>query len=178
MATWMPDGARRMKPIGQPSQMTCWLTSYQMLFSSKGEHISQSEIEQRLRSGGFDVNKAKTEGLDDEDFLKASKILGTGNMMPGCLSALGSLKAKLQQHGVLWVALYINPDHTKPSVKYHHVMIICGVDEQWEKVGFVNPWKQNPMDFPTIVWADWKYIRNGLWGTESVVAGCQYFSNN
>jgi hypothetical protein len=178
MARWMPEGAKRLTPLGQPSQMTCWLTSYAMLFSSKGENVSQEEIEKRLNDGGFDVATAKGSGLSDDDFVKASSILKTGGMLPGCLWTLQGVRTKLQLHGVLWLALFINPDISKPNVKYHHIMIICGVDEEREQVAIINPWKCNPMDFPIVVWADWKWIRSGLWGTESVTAGCQFFSNN
>lgn len=178
MARWMPEGAKKITPLGQPSRMTCWLTSYQMLFASKGENVSQAEIEKRLNDGGFDVALAKGKGLSDEDFVKASQILGTGGMLPGCLWSLPGVRTKMQLHGVLWVGLFINPDIAKPNERFYHVMIFCGVDEEREQVAIVNPWKQNPMDFPTVVWADWKWLRGGLPGTESVTAGCQYFSNN
>jgi hypothetical protein len=178
MTQWMPESAKKIKPMGQPSRMTCWLTSYAMLFNSKGQNLTEYDIEQKLKNGGFDIDAAKARGLSDEDFVNASKILGTGAMMPGCLWSFAGLRTKLQLHGVLWTALYINPDVSKPDVKYHHIMIICGVDEEHEKVAIINPWKQNPMDFPTVVWPDWKWLRGGLAGTESVTAGCQYFSNN
>jgi hypothetical protein len=178
MARWMPEGGKRIKPIGQGSRMTCWLTSYQMLFASKGQNLSQMEIEQRLQNGGFDVATCKAKGLSDEEFVQASNILGTGGMLPGCLWSLSGVRTKMQLHGVLWVALFINPDISKPNERFHHIMILCGVDEENEQVAVINPWKFNPMDEPVVAWSPWSWIRGGLPATESLTAGCQFFSNN
>ena len=102
--------------------MTCWLTAYEMLFNSGGENVTQFDIENRLTKGGFCVGAAKGMGLSDDDFVKASEILGTGTMYPGCLWSFGGLRSKLQLYGSLWVALFVCPDFTKPKERFHHII--------------------------------------------------------
>ena len=175
MAKWMPDSSKRVVPKGQPSQMTCWLTAYEMLFNSGGENIMQFDVEKRLRDGGFDIDSAKATGLTDDDFGKASAILGTGGMLPGCLYTIGGVRSKLQQFGTLWVALFVCPDSSKPKERFHHIIMVLGVDEERNEIAVVNPWKQNPYDLPSVAWLPWGWFRDGLPGTESVTAGCQYY---
>ena len=173
--TWMPESSKRVKAKGQPSRMTCWLTAYEMLFNSGGENITQYDIENRLRNGGFNLDAAKGGGLLDDDFAKASRILGTGGMYPGCLYTIGGVRAKLQAYGSLMVPLFVNADYRKPNERYHHVIIVLGVDEERNQLVIANPWKQNTMDEPVIQWVNWKWFVEGLPVTESVLAGCQYY---
>ena len=177
MARVLTWGAGNVIPKGQPSRMTCWLTAFEMLFNSGGmSAATQYDIERILNDGGFNVGAAKSAGFSDEDFVKVSEILGTGALLPGQLCSIGGLSCKLNNYGVLWVALQIPVNQKKPDeARYPHIVIVVGVDEERGQVGIINPWKENAADLPCIVWLDWSWFSNGIRYTESVDAGCQYF---
>ena len=168
--------AKNLTAKGQPSRMTCWLTAYEMLVNSGGyPAYTQVDVEELLKKGGFNVAEVKSKGLLDDDFVRAADALKLGRMLPGCLSSIGGVATKLQLYGVLWVALQIPKDMKNISGgRYPHIIIVFGVDEQLNQIGIVNPWKENPTDFPSKAWVDWQWFRNSLWGSESVDAGCQY----
>ena len=177
MARVLTWSANNVTPKGQPSRMTCWLTAYEMLFNSGGQtYVNQYDIERRLTDGGFDVAAAKGGGFSDEDFTTVSEILNTGAMLPGALCSISGLSRNLTNYGVLWVALQIPKNMKKPDgARYPHIIIVLGVDEEYNQIGIVNPWKENPADDPIVAWVDWSWFRTSLRHTESVDAGCQYF---
>jgi len=49
------------------------------------------------------------------------------------------VRTKMQLHGVLWFALFINPDISKPNERFYYIMVLCGVDEKHEPVAVINP---------------------------------------
>ena len=178
MARKLAMNANNVKPKGQPlGSNECWLTAYEMLFNSGGEvSITNFDIKKRLETGGFNVRSSLVSGLLDEDFMKMSRILNTGALLPGQLSSIGGMARNLQNYGVLWLALQIPKDPKKiEGERYKHIIVVLGVDEELDQVGIVNPWMENAADTPALAWVDWKWLRSSLWYTESVDAGCQYY---
>src|SRR5437016_5636984 len=109
MARVLNQAGQNVKPKGQPSRNTCWLTAYEMLFNSAGfAAVNQYDIERMLAEGGFgDVATAKAAGLLDTDLPKTAQALGLGTKFNSELATIGGVARNLQQHGVLWVAMQI-----------------------------------------------------------------------
>lgn len=178
MAKVVTLSGRNVTPKGQPTRNTCWLTSYEMLFNGAGYlGINQDTIEGMLQTGGFtDLATAKSRGLLDSDLQKTAMALNLGWMYPSVLSSIGGVARSLQQYGVLWVALQIPIDENDPDGgRYPHVVIVFGVDEADNRVGIINPWKQNPYDMPCKTWMKWEWFAKSVKYTQSASAGCQYF---
>jgi hypothetical protein len=191
MAQYLTPNARNVTAKGQPSGNECWLTAYEMLLNSGGESgANKSSIRQRLISGGFDVDTSIDEGLLDDDFMKMSRIMNTGTLLPSQLYTPGGLLNKLQDFGVLWLALNIPKNvnlsenltrenykkliEIKEKDKWHHVVVVLGVDTERNQVAIINPWKQNSMDDPILAWWNWGRFVTALIGTEGLSGGCQY----
>src|SRR5262249_9788267 len=102
--------------------------------------------------------------------------LKLGTALPGTLSNLSRLKGMLMTYGVLFLAVILEVNQTK----YKHVIVVLGVDEDTEEVGIVNPWKQNPCDFPVVQWPRWSWIKDGIFGkpgSATLKAGCQFLKS-
>jgi Papain-like cysteine protease AvrRpt2 len=177
MAKNLTANARNVVPKGQPGANECWLTAYEMLFNSGGQmSVTNFDIADRLKAGGFDPGVSMTGGLCDEDFTKMSEILNTGRLLPGQLGSIGGMSRNLHNFGVLWLALQIPKNPKKiDGERFKHVIVVLGVDEEKNEVAIVNPWMQNPADYPVLQWVAWDWIRVGLRYTESLDAGCQYY---
>jgi Papain-like cysteine protease AvrRpt2 len=176
MARVLAANAQNVVPKGQPGENECWLTAYEMLFNSGGQHITNFDIKDRLEKAGFDAGTAMSKGLIGDDFTKMSEILNTGRLLPGQLGSIGGMSRNLQNFGVLWLALQIPKDEKNPDGKrFNHIIVVLGVDAERNEVAIINPWMQNRADYPILQWVKWDWIRVGLRYTESLDAGCQYY---
>jgi Papain-like cysteine protease AvrRpt2 len=176
MARVLAANARNVFPKGQPGGNECWLTAYEMLFNSGGLHVTNFDIRDKLIDGGFDAGTSMSKGLIDDDFTKMSEILGTGRLLPGQVGSIGGMCRNLQNFGVLWLALQIPKDSKHPEGdRFNHIIVVLGVDEERNEVAIINPWMQNPADYPKLQWVSWKWVGDGVRYTESLDAGCQYY---
>jgi Papain-like cysteine protease AvrRpt2 len=177
MAQILTANARNVKPKGQGSEKTCWLTAYEMLFNSGGEFSTTwMDIQKRLKDGGFDSTISTGAGLLDDDFIKMSRILNTGTLYPGQLYTIGGVSRNLLNYGVLWLALQIPKNKFKiDGERFKHIIVVVGVDEENESVGIINPWMQNGADYPTVTWPEFSWLHNSIRYTEGLEAGCQYY---
>src|SRR5205085_3384565 len=115
----------------------------------------------------------------DTDLPKTAQALGLGTKFNSELATIGGVARNLQQHGVLWVAMQIPKDARYPDgERFFHIVVVCGVDEDHNTVGIVNPWKENPCDEPFLAWLDWKWFRSAISYTQGAEAGCQHIRLN
>lgn len=171
---WIEPRGQKMPIIGQPTQMECWITCYQMLFKASDINWNLPKIEEKLVAGGFsNAKQARISGIGDSELLQCAEALGTNYGKTGELTSVSAVKMKLKLCGPLWVA-----GHFQGSTgsRYKHVVMVIGVEEEgrFPTVAIVNPWQENLVDRPEIGWMGWNEFQRAIQGTSNTQASLQY----
>jgi hypothetical protein len=160
------DSFKHTVPTGGYGQATteqCWFASYKMMMTFLKRNTS--EVEDKLKAAGIDVQDAKDNGLADTDYKKACEALGlkgwagsSFNQEPGIIdSIIGGLtdgaEAFLKElvNGPLWVS--------RVSGKSYHVVVAVGYDDENSKIIYNNPYP-GPTDAVELSMKANTFVRN------------------
>lgn len=129
--------------MAQPNEATCWLTCYRIIWMYLERTVE--EIRPKLIAGGINYDDAYSNGLFDNDFVKAAKALkmkvfGSGNFNQeqgffdvGLSDGAEAFLEELQL-GPLWVC--------KRRKTHFHIVVAVGYDDSKEKIIYVNPFSE------------------------------------
>jgi hypothetical protein len=154
--------------------MECWITCYEMMLKANGIHLTQDQIEKRMKARGFaDAGKCRVFGVSDEELPQIANALGAGQNSASSINTLSSLKTMLQMCGPLWVACRMEGANKE---MYNHIIMVSGVDEDARTVFMVNSWVNNDYDSPASGWIPWVEFKQSIKTTLHVPGSVQYLT--
>jgi hypothetical protein len=178
MSKWITQRGETLEPFAQPTQMECWIASYRMILQANGLNYSLDTIEQKLSKGGFSQAKqCRAKGLADEELKQAAEALKMGSSTTKAISNFQGLKNMLMMGGPLWVAgMFEMTDNDGVKRKYKHVIAVVGVDEEYQSICWINPWKWNAYDEPSKGWIGWDWFYQAITNTFNIEGSLQYLT--
>jgi len=173
---WTIAKADNVSVAEQDSKMSCWLACYKMILNGVGLNWDLNMVEKNLVKGGFkNAPKCREKGLTLDEFKSAAEALGMGVSKTSDILTLENLKQTLKMYGPLWVATqleFVTPDGNKQNAP--DMVVILGVDEEAQKVLFINPLRQNGNHEVMKVWGEWEQMREGLTQTADIEGSLQF----
>ncbi|GEM_PF-4880406 len=174
MARWTTAKAENIQVTQQDSKTSCWLACYKMIFNGVGLNWDLNTVEKNLVKGGFkDASKCRENGLTMSELKTAAEALGLGVSKTSDILTLDGLKQMLKMYGPLWAATqFVSSEESKQNSS--DTVVILGVDEEEQKVLFINPLRMNKKSKPLKVWGDWQQLREGLMHTANIEGSLQF----
>lgn len=174
MTQWITQKGTKMPVLRQPKRMECWITCYEMMLKANGIHLTQDQIESRMKARGFgDAGKCRMIGVSDAELPQIADALGAGQSSTSAINTLSGLKMMLQMCGPLWVACRLKG---VDGEMYNHIIMVTGVDEDARTVFMVNSWVNNPYDSPASGWIPWVDFKKSIKTTLHVPGSLQYLT--
>lgn len=124
-------------PMAQPTNKTCWLACYRMLYSFAGKSLSAIDTAMRQAFGDSAYDKIINEtGLLDEHLALAARANGFSGMPKKVLADITKFSDYLHKSG----PLMCTGTFSFGKVTGLHAVLICGIDEERETLTMIDPY--------------------------------------
>jgi hypothetical protein len=170
MATSYVIKNKKLKPIPQEDDATCWLAAYQMMFDWKGK--SKDSIQFLLPSAVSDAKACYKKGLDKSDWGMVARVFGLTSQK-GTKPFSASDLAGYIKHGPVLV-------HGKFPLGMHSIVVTgvsvadsAGEDDQ---VTYINPYWTGTKEVFARTSSFKLYVKIGVENNNGVSGVIQYWS--
>lgn len=161
---------KKLNPIPQDDDATCWLAAYQMMFDWKGK--PKDSIGTLLKGAVSDVDLCYKKGLDKSDWDKSAKAFGLASVKGSSPFSAKEL-AGFISHGPVLV-------HGKFPLGYHSIVVtgVSVADYPWEddQVTYINPYWTGVKSVKERTSSFKLYLKIGVENNNGVAGVIQYWS--
>lgn len=123
------QGSYKIRPTAQPSEVTCWLACYAMMYQT--DDRTADELLSRLKAAGVSTDAT----LKDADLTRAGDAAGFVSEKAAVLADFATVRRFVDAYGAFKASIGVNDSG--------HAVLVFAVDPDTESVLYYNPWSDD-----------------------------------